>query len=216
MNPGLVLFDCDGVLVDSEPITNAMLVENLGRYGLPLSVDDVDRLFVGGTMRGVGEAARHLGADLPDSWLEDIYTEMHARLAKGTPMIEGVIDVLEALDAAGIDYAVGSNGSMEKMAITMGQHPHLWRRLEGRLYSAHVHGVAKPDPELYLIAARAMGVAPENCAVVDDSPAGCRAGVAAGMACNGFAAHDDGARLNAVGARVFHAMRDLPGIWGLS
>ena len=216
MRPDLVLFDCDGVLVDSEPITNALLVENLARHGLSLTAQEIDHLFVGGTMRAVGERATRLGAVLPDTWLTDIYGEMYARLADGTPMIEGAVDVLETLDTAGIAYAVGSNGSMEKMAITLGQHPDLWRRLKGRLHSAHMHGVAKPDPELYLIAARAMGVAPQNCAVVDDSPAGCRAGVAAGMACYGFAAHDDGARLNSEGARVFHAMRDLPGLWGLS
>lgn len=215
MTPDLVLFDCDGVLVDSEPITNALLVENLGRHGLPLSAHQTDTLFVAGTMRGVGEAATRLGASLPDTWLEDIYSEMHARLAE-TPLIDGIVEVLDALDSARIAYAVGSNGSMAKMRITLGQHPKLWSRLQGRLFSAHVHGTPKPDPALYLIAARAMGVPAERCAVVDDSAAGCRAGVAAGMACHGFAAHDDGARLSAVGAQVFHSMAELPAHWGLS
>ncbi|MGB5557029.1 MAG: HAD family phosphatase [Paracoccaceae bacterium] len=213
--PDMVLFDCDGVLVDSEPVTNAILAENLARHGLALSTQEIDALFVGGTMRAVGEQAVQLGAVLPARWLEDIYADMYARLAEGTPMIAGVTDVLEALDKAGIGYAVGSNGSMEKMRITLGQHPELWDRLRDRLFSAHVHGVAKPDPELYLIAARAYGVAPKRCAVVDDSAAGCRAGVAAGMECFGFAAHDDGARLRTTGARVFHTMRDLPELLGL-
>ncbi len=216
MKPALVLFDCDGVLVDSEPITNALLVENLARHGLSLTAQEVDGLFVGGTMKTVGEKATRLGAVLPDTWLKDIYDEMHARLAAGTPIIEGVIEVLRALDFAGIPYAVGSNGSLDKMQITLGQHPELWEKLKGRLFSAHVHGAAKPDPALYLAAAESVGVAPIDCAVVDDSPAGCQAGVAAGMACHGYAAHDDGARLAGVGVRVFHNMRDLPGILGLN
>ncbi len=216
MTPRLVLFDCDGVLVDSEPVTNALLAENLARYGLNMTPEQIDATFVGGTMKAVGIEAARRGARLPRTWVAELYEEMHARLAEGTPLVPGVADVLDALDKAGIPYVVGSNGSIEKMQITLGQHPALWDRLRNRLFSAHEHGVAKPDPELYLIAARSVGVAPEDCAVVDDSAPGCRAGVAAGMACHGFAAHDNGARLKAVGATVFHAMESLPAILGLA
>ncbi|MDJ0826278.1 MAG: HAD-IA family hydrolase [Rhodobacter sp.] len=208
--PALVLFDCDGVLVDSEPITNALLQEDLATRGLSLSFDQIDRLFTGGTMRGVGEQARAMGADIPDDWVEGFYVKMHARLAQGTPAIDGIENVLDRLDAAQIPYAVGSNGSLEKMAITLGQHPRLQERLKDRLYSAHTLGVAKPDPGLYLAAARDMGVAPQRTAVIDDSPSGCRAAQRAGMRCFGYAAHGDGARLAAEGAQVFHAMADLP------
>ena len=131
-------------------------------------------------------------------------------LADGTPLIAGVEAVLDRLDAAGVPYSVGSNDSLRKMQITLGQHPRVWARLKGRLYSAHEHGVAKPDPGLFLIAAQGARVPPGQCVVVDDSPTGCRAGVAAGMRTLGFAEHDDGARLAAVGAEVFHRMADLP------
>jgi HAD superfamily hydrolase (TIGR01509 family) len=213
--PAFVLFDCDGVLVDSEGITNRILVANLARHGLTLPITRIEALFVGGTMKAVGEKAAAMGADIPPGWLDDIYEEMYARLAKGTPLIEGVESLLDRLDAEGIGYAVGSNGSDRKMKITIGQHPALWRRLQGRLYSAHTHGIAKPDPGLYLLAAREHGHAPAECIVVDDSPTGCTAAVRAGMPAYGFAEHDDGARLTAVGATVFHRMADLPGLIGL-
>ena len=210
--PDLVIFDCDGVLVDSEPITNALLQEDLARRGLDLSLEQIMQNFVGGTMRGVGEEAARMGADIPDNWVDLIYTEMHLRLARGTPVIDGVDAVMDALDKAGIPYCVGSNGSLAKMRITLGQHPALRARLDGRLYSAHTLGTAKPEPDMFLQAARDFGIEPKRTAVIDDSPAGCIAARRAGMIGFGYAAHDDGARLRAEGAHVFHHMRDLPGL----
>ena len=215
MRPSLVIFDCDGVLVDSEPITNRLLREDLAARGLDLTLERIEEIFVGGTMATVFENARALGADLPDGWVDWFYEQMYAELAKGTPLIDGIEDVLDQLDAAGIPYAVGSNGSLRKMSITLGSHPALHARLKDALYSAHALGVAKPDPELYLKPARDAGVAPEACAVVDDSATGCTAGVRAGMRTMGFAEHNDGARLKAVGAEPFHRMADLPGLLGL-
>lgn len=210
MRPELVIFDCDGVLVDSEPITVALLREDLARRGLDLDARVVDRLFTGGTMRGVAEQAAAMGADIPADWVARIYGEMHRRLARGTPVIDGVEAVMDRLDAAGIPYCVGSNGSLQKMQITLGQYPALQKRLDGRLYSAHVLGVAKPEPGLFLKAAADHGVAPGRTAVIDDSPSGCRAARRAEMVCFGYAAHDNGARLAAEGALVFHTMHDLP------
>ena len=216
MTPQLVLFDCDGVLVDSEPITNAILQVNLASRGLPLNLDQIAEMFVGGTMQSVGDKAAELGAVISESWLQEIYAEMFARLAAGTPLINGIEAVLDRLDQNNIAYAVGSNGSEQKMRITIGQHPGLWRRLQGVLFSAHAHAAPKPAPDLYLFAADAMGVSPEHCVVVDDSPSGCLSAQNAGITCFGFAEHDDGARLTAVGARVFHHMAELPELLGLS
>jgi HAD superfamily hydrolase (TIGR01509 family) len=215
IRPDFVIFDCDGVLVDSEPVTARLLQRSLADHGLEMTEERIDLLFTGGTMAGVAEKAREMGAKLPPSWRDDFYEVMYAELARDTPLIEGVMTVLDRLDAAGVPYAVGSNGADRKMGITLGQHPDLMARLEGRLYSAHSLGVAKPDPELYLIPAREAGVEPGRCAVIDDSPTGCTAGVRAGMRTLGFAAHDDGARLAAVGAEVFHRMADLPGLLGV-
>lgn len=209
VTPKLVIFDCDGVLVDSEPITNALLQTDLAGRGLDLPLSEIQALFVGGTMRGVGETARKMGADIPEDWLTQIYARMYARLAEGTPMIVGVDAVLDGLDARGIPYVVGSNGSLEKMRITLPQHPALWGRLQDKLYSAHVLGTAKPAPDMFLTAAQEAGVAPEACVVIDDSPSGCIAARRAGMRCLGFAEHSDGARLAAEGAEVVHAMAEV-------
>ena len=213
--PAAVIFDCDGVLVDSEGPALDLLGADLARHGLPMSRAEMDRLFVGGTIAGAGAMARDLGATLPEGWVADFYARLYARLAAGTPLIPGILQVLEALDAAGIPYAVGSNGSMEKMRITLGQHPDLLARVQGRLFSGPALGMLKPEPGLYLAVATALGVAPSDCVVIEDSRTGCIAARRAGMRCMGFAPHGDGAGLAAEGARVFHGMGDLPGVLGI-
>ena len=215
MRPSLLIFDCDGVLVDSEPATNEILRRDFAARGLVLSEREVIENFVGGTMAGVGDKARAMGVEIPGGWVDLIYAQMYARLAEGVPLIDGVEDLMDRLDAAGIPYCVGSNGSLRKMSITLGQQPSLQARLEGRLYSAHALGVAKPEPGLFLKAAEDFGVDPARCAVIDDSPTGCIAARRAGMRGLGFAEHDDGARLAAEGAEVFHRMAEVPGLLGL-
>ena len=156
--PNAVLFDCDGVLVDSEPIADKVLVADLASYGLILGPDQVTEMFTGGTLKGVEQSARKMGADLPADWLDGIYEKTFAKLRAGTPLIGGVGDLLDTLDATAIPYAVGSNGPMDKMRITLGQHD-LWDRFGGHIYSSHVHGAAKPAPDLYQLAARSLGAA---------------------------------------------------------
>lgn len=214
MTPDLIIFDCDGVLVDSETITNKVLIANLARYGLHLTLEDTDRLFVGGTIRGVGEKAREMGADLPETWVDAIYAEIYDTLRAGVAPVAGIPALLERLDEAGIPYCVASNGSEEKMDITLGQTG-LAPRFEGKRFSAHSLGVAKPDPGLFLAAAKTMGFAPSVCVVVEDSGTGAKAAKAAQMRCLGYAAHDDGARLQAQGAEVFDDMAKLPRLIGL-
>jgi HAD superfamily hydrolase (TIGR01509 family) len=143
------------------------------------------------------------------------YERLYARLAEGTPLVPGVLDLLDALDAAGIPYAVGSNGSDRKMQVTLGQHPGLLDRFRDRLFSGQTLGAPKPAPDLYLHAARALGQPPAACAVIEDSPTGVRAAAAAGIRCFGYAPHGDGAALAAEGATVFQSMADLPRLLGL-
>lgn len=213
--PDLVIFDCDGVLVDSETVSNNVLAANLTRHGLPISAERCMDLFVGGTMAGVGEQARGMGADLPANWTDEVYAEIYAALRAGVDVIDGIPELLDRLDAAGIAYAVGSNGSEEKMQITLGQNG-LWSRFGGAIFSAHTLGTAKPDPGLYLAAAAHFGTDPARAVVVEDSATGATAAARAGMRCLGYAPHDDGAKLAASGAKVFDSMFKMPGLLGMA
>jgi HAD superfamily hydrolase (TIGR01509 family) len=215
MIPAAVIFDCDGVLVDSERPLFDLLAEDLSTRAPGLDRDAVERLFLGATVPGGFRHLRAQGVPLPDDWVERFYDRLYARLASGTPLIPGILGVLDALEAAGIPFAVGSNGTDRKMQITLGQHPGLIARFGGRLFSGQTLGAPKPAPDLYLHAARILGCDPADCAVVEDSPTGARAAAAAGIPCFGYAPHDNGAALRAEGARVFHAMADLPGLFGL-
>lgn len=213
--PAAVLFDCDGVVVDSEPATFELLAEDLANRGLTLDHAEMERLFLGGTIEKVERIAREMGADMPPGWTAAFYESLYARLAENTPLIPGVLAVFDALDAAGIPYAIGSNGSLRKMRITLGQHPALQARLDGRIFSGHDLGMLKPAPGLYLHAARALGAEPAACVVIEDSPTGAHAARAAGMTCFGYAPHGDAGALAAEGALPFAAMADLPALLGL-
>lgn len=215
--PEAVLFDCDGVVVDSEGPTFALFLQDLAAYGLPLSLAEFEAEFVGGTVELVGRRAREAGAQLPEGWVADFYQRMYAMLAAGVPLVPGVLEVLDRLDRAGIPYAMGSNGSLEKMQITLGQHG-----IEGRfraVLSGQGMGAPKPAPDVYLAAARACAARPEDCVVIEDSAQGARAGLAAGMRVLGFAAHGadtvTARNLAALGVPLFHRMEDLPGELGI-
>ncbi|MEM8730427.1 MAG: HAD family phosphatase [Pseudomonadota bacterium] len=210
----LVIFDCDGVLVDSEPPANDVLIANLASYGLHVTHQEAERLFVGGTMAGVFQTARSMGADLPEGWVDDIYAAIYARLAEGVDLMPGVVALLDRLDAAGIPYCVGSNGSPDKMRVTLGQNG-LWERFAPHMISAHTHGVAKPDPALYHLAAAQFNVPSERAVVVEDSRSGVRAAVGAGMRCFGLVPAGDGAHLEDLGAEVIRHLDEVPARLGL-
>lgn len=214
MRPDAVLFDCDGVIVDSEPMTFVLLAEDFAQHGLHLSVAEIARDFIGGTMADVATRARDAGADLPPNWVDGFYDKLYAHLAKGTPLIDGILGVLDALEAAGIPFAIGSNGSSRKMEISLGQHSGLVPRFKGHLYSGQTLGAPKPAPDLYLFAARALGVDPARAVVIEDSATGARAAKNAGIRCMGYAPHGPEA-LEAEGAEIFKDMKDLPRLLGL-
>jgi HAD superfamily hydrolase (TIGR01509 family) len=212
--PDLVIFDCDGVLVDSETVSNRVLAENLTRHGLPMTLERSMELFVGGTMRGVGEQARRMGANLPPDWVDEIYAETYAALRAGVDVIAGIPELLDRLDATRIPYAVGSNGSEAKMQITLGQNG-LLDRFKGAIFSAHTLKTAKPDPDLYLAAAAHFGVTPDRAVVLEDSATGATAAARAGMRCLGYAPHGDGSALKAKGAEIIDSMYSVPALIGL-
>lgn len=213
--PKAVLFDCDGVITDSETLTFRMVRDDLAGHGMHLTIAELETNWIGGTIEMTADRVRAAGIALPKDWVPAFYAKLYAALAEGTPLIPGITRVFDALDAAGIPYAVGSNGTPEKMVITLGQNG-LLPRFRGHVYSGQALRMPKPAPDLWLYAARALGVPPADCAVIEDSPVGAEAARRAGIRCYGYAPHGEGARLAAEGAVIFRRMADLPGLLGLA
>jgi HAD superfamily hydrolase (TIGR01509 family) len=210
----LVIFDCDGVLVNSEKLFNQALADDLTAHGLSLTLEQCMGLFVGGTMPGVKVKAEKLGAVLPDTWVEDFYAKAFEVLREFTEPVAGIENVLDAIESAGIPYCVASNGRIPKMEITLGRTGMLGR-FKDAMFSAQAMGTAKPAPELFLAAAAAFGVSPDECVVIEDSLTGVLAAKNAGMKCYGYAPHGDDAVLTAEGAILFDDMAKLPTFLGL-
>lgn len=215
--PAAVLFDCDGVIVDSEGPTLDLLVDDLASHGLPLTRHRLESDFIGGTIETVAQRATDAGARLTDGWVDAFYARMYAMLARGVPLVPGILDVFDRLDASGIPFAVGSNGPDEKLRISLGQHG-LIPRFRAVL-SGQAIGKPKPAPDIYILAAAACGAPPDACIVIEDSPTGARAALAAGIPCLGFAVHGPDTPpaqgLVALGVPLFHSMSDLPRHLGL-
>ena len=211
-NIELIIFDCDGVLVDSEVITGGIMAEDISAHGFSMTAHECLSQFIGMTMADVRENAISLGADLPADWVEKIYVKIYERLGKGCPLIAGVPELLDALDAVKLDYCVASNGSLKKMDITLGQN-NILARFGPRVYSAQELGTAKPAPDLFWHAAGELS--PDRCVVIEDSLLGMRAARAAGMRCFAYAPEGNEKAMIAEGATPFQRMADLPALLGL-
>jgi HAD superfamily hydrolase (TIGR01509 family) len=212
--PKLVIFDCDGVVVDSEPLTLQLIRDDLAARGLPLDLSKVTDLFVGGTIAGAGAQARAMGADISADWADLIYDKVFAALARSVEPIPGIGAVLDRLDHQGIPYAIGSNGPHRKMEITLARCG-LSARFAGRTYSREDVAAPKPAPDVYLLAASQAGVAPQDCVVIEDSATGAQAAVAAGMAVFGFAPETPRTKFEGLTELLFDDMAQLPALLGL-
>jgi HAD superfamily hydrolase (TIGR01509 family) len=211
---GLVIFDCDGVLIDSEPLCNRVVSENLVRHGWHLSPGDCQRRFLGLTFRDVQAAAeaklrRPLGRD----WIDQIVRQVTDVMAAEAMPISGAREALQGTTALGLPFRVASNSSRAEMAAKFARAG-LTALVADRIHSAYdliaCGKRGKPAPDLFLEAAAAEGVPPALCLVVEDSLAGVQAAVAAGMTCLGFSPHDDCADLREAGACPFASMFALP------
>lgn len=202
-----VIFDCDGVLVDSEPISNRVLAEALTGIGLPMTAEESTATFMGRSWASLveiveGRLGRAVPADLRARYLDRIFAAFEREL-------QPVPGIAAALDRIALPWCVASSSSHEKMRFTLG-HTGLLERFEGRLFSATEVTQGKPAPDLFLHAAARMGWAPEQCAVVEDSAPGVQAALAAGMTALAYAGRTDPALL--AGARVFTRMAELPAL----
>jgi len=202
----LVIFDCDGVLVDSERLAVRTEAEILRGLGWPLTESEIVERFVGRSAAYMhSEIERHLGRRVDwDEEFEARYDEVFRRELAPVP---GLVD---ALDRIGVATCVASSGSHEKMRFTLGLVG-LFDRFSGRIFSVDDVDHGKPAPDIFLHAAEQMGVTPDRCAVIEDSVSGVTAGLAAGMAVFAFAGGvTSGAKLALGSAVVFEEMSDLP------
>lgn len=213
MTVKLVIFDCDGVLVDTEHLTDEIISESLSKYGFPMTPDEFHKLFVGGTLYGVAKAATEQGAVLPDDWADEVYAAIYARLANGADVFPGVFDLLDRIDAAGMATAIASNGPQEKMRLSLGPSG-LFDRFGDRIYSGHDFG-AKPAPDMLLHACTVAGVDPSQAVMIDDSVPGCSSAQNANMRCFGYASGGNPDALAAVGATPVTHMDDIARALGL-
>ena len=215
MNTELVIFDCDGVLVDSEPISNAVLARLLGEEGLRMSVAQARRSYQGLTLAQVQASAEHtLGRPLPAGWLERYQRERLQAFREGLAAVDGARECVERVRGAGVRVCVASQGSLAKTRSSLQMTGLLGLFDAGALFSAESVAAGKPAPDLFLHAARTMGSAPAACAVVEDTPSGVRAAVAAGMPVHGYAADSDERALAQAGALILHSLAELPGRLG--
>jgi HAD superfamily hydrolase (TIGR01509 family) len=208
----LVIFDCDGVLVDSEPVSNRVLAEDLTARGWPMTTPEATQRFLGTTLRDIQPVIEaRLGAALPDDWQDDLTDRIVAALAAEAIAIPGAVAALRAVTALGVPWRVASNSSHAEMRAKF-QRLGIANLVAGRVHSHTDVAAGKPAPDLFLAAAAAEGVAPECCVVVEDSVPGVRGAMAAGMDCLAYAPHADAAALRALGAAVFRNMAELPGL----
>ncbi len=202
-----VIFDCDGVLVDTEPIANRVLAGLLTSAGLPTTVEESMRDYRGRSMAAViGLAGERLGAPLPTDIADRYYVEIEAAFRDELRPVPGI---MEALDRIDLPSCVASSGPHHRIRLSLGLVG-LWKHFEGKVFSATEVAVGKPAPDLFLYAAETMGFDPAQTAVVEDSPAGVAAAVAAGMWALAFARYDPPAGLRAIGGEPFEDMTILP------
>ena len=194
------------MLVDSEEISNRVLAGLLTEIGLPMTPEQSVEAFMGRSWKTVEAHVAERSLTLPDGFRRRYLDEMFAVFERELRPVPGVVEALEAID---LPTCVASSGSHEKMRFTLGRTG-LLERFSGRIFSATEVERGKPAPDLFLHAAAGMGWDPAECAVVEDSPAGVEAGLAAGMTVFGYAGRTPAARLD--GARVFGDMAELPGL----
>lgn len=215
--PDLVIFDCDGVLVDSEPITNSVFAEMLNELGLSVTLDDMYRDFLGHSLGYcLAKVETMLGRSLPEDFAGAYRMRSREALAREVKPVRGVVAVLDALTSAGIPFCVASSGDYEKMRTTLGATG-LLTRVEGHLFSVVDVARPKPHPDLFLHVARRRSVEPARVVVVEDTAIGVEAAVSAEMTVYGYAEHGNSERLRAAGATdTFASMDELPALIGLA
>ncbi|MDD0841014.1 HAD family phosphatase [Curvibacter sp. HBC61] len=215
-----VLFDCDGVLVDSEPITNGLLRDMLEELGWVLTPEECFRVFVGKAVRDErANIEAQSGRPLTEAWMADFYARRNAALSERLTAIEHIHEAVQRVHQHhGGRIACASGADRFKVELQLNKVG-LASYFEGRVFSGQEMPRSKPAPDVYLAAAAALQADPRRCAVVEDTVTGVTAGVAAGATVFAYlphgALHDTRADLLAAGAsQVFGSMAELPALLG--
>lgn len=211
----LVIFDCDGVLVDSEPLSNTVFARALKREGLDWSVEETMGRLMGRSLKSCIELVEGvLARQLPEGFVHRLQAET-LQAFRDAPLqpVPGIHEAIDAIEAAGAQTCIASSGGFDKMEVSLGVTG-LLARFEGRVFSASQVARGKPCPDLFLHAAIAMNEQPFDCVVVEDSLPGVQAARAAGMRVFGYvgAPHADRDAMGKAGAFLFDDMKKLPAL----
>jgi HAD superfamily hydrolase (TIGR01509 family) len=202
----LIIFDCDGILVDSEPLSNRIFAETLQEFGFDADYDWCVGNLVGLSLATCFELIEdRFGKPVPEDFEAELRHRSYEGYRRNLEAVPGVRGVVESLE---VPYCVASSGPPEKMRITLGA-TQLWPLFEGRVFSATEVSRGKPHPDLFLHAARQMAADPTYCAVIEDSPYGVQAATAAGMTPFGYIGGEIDHGLEATGVRTFRDMAHL-------
>jgi HAD superfamily hydrolase (TIGR01509 family) len=209
MSLELIIFDCDGVLVDSETVAGRVAAASLADLGWHITPEECQQRFTGMSLRDLIPIVEARVGKLPPTWLAGLACRMLHAMQRDLKPMPGALETLLATDALELPWRIASNSSRMEMAAKLAVTG--IAALVGDRYHA-VSDVPrpKPAPDLFQAAATAQGAVPEACLVIEDSPTGIRAARAAGMSCIGFAPRNDGTILRALGAPVVYALTDLP------
>lgn len=213
-NPSLIIFDCDGVLVDSEPISIAVLLEMIAKSGVTMSEDDAYDRFLGRSMATISKILHEeYGFAASEADLDEMRTNLYSRFELDLQPIPGIADTLKKLPQR---RCVASSSQPERIRLSL-KLTGLIDLLDPHLFSATMVKNGKPAPDLFLFAANTMNVDPAECLVIEDSPAGIQAAKAAGMRVFAFTGgtHSRGGRLESTLASldpdlIFDDMLQLP------
>jgi HAD superfamily hydrolase (TIGR01509 family) len=213
-----VLFDCDGVLVDSEGITNGVLRAMLAELGWELSPAECMRIFLGKAVKDeTALIEAHTGQPLTEDWFVRFRERRNEQLLAGVQPVRHAVDAVASISASFQGRIACCSGAdrwkVEMQLAKCGLLP--W--FEGRIYSGHEMPRSKPAPDVYLAAMATLGVPGHRCAVVEDTVTGVTAGIAAGATVFGYsppeAGHDAPGALRAAGAAViFGDLAELPSL----
>lgn len=210
-----VLFDCDGVLADSEHLVDRVLAEDLTARGWVLTPEESGAVFLGMALPDMAPVVKAKLGHLPPDWTEQLKRKVTETMAREVPPVPGAEALLQRLRRSPLPLALASNSSRLELSAKLGRLGFA-SYFGNRIFSFEDVARPKPHPDIYLAAAAACGAVPEDCAVIEDSPTGARAGVAAGCRVLGFCRRTEPEALRAVGvSALFGELSELPGLLGL-